>query len=326
MLNDRNIDWDFEANHRITDVREVEGIQVRLEEHRAPKEQVGRYATAMKHGANFPAIVLNEDELVDGNTRVSARRRNGEDTIPAYRCHGLTALQARSLSVELNQSNGLAMTEKEIRNFVVTALEEGADPEVRSLARMTGVRENKIQRWIAEARFEARAAQSGISQTLIDALPESTRASLHAVRLAPVFRELTALAAEARMPALEVKAIVGKVNSAPSESDALAIVASERDARASEIRAVASGFKPRARRSKGSAQHIGGLVKFGTDELLDVAPEKQYETFVRIKELRDRLEQVIERAEREWNLTPPAEGPGASSDETTGTPAMATVG
>src|SRR5574337_1929345 len=33
------------------------------------------------------------------------------------------------------------------------------------------------------------------------------------------------------------------------------------------------------RRSKGSAQHIGGLARFEVGDLLDVAPEKQYETF-----------------------------------------------
>ena len=70
----------------------------------------------MKHGAQFPAIVLNDRlERIDGNTRLEARIKNGDMTIPAYICHGLTQLQARSLSVELNQSNGLAMTEEEIR-------------------------------------------------------------------------------------------------------------------------------------------------------------------------------------------------------------------
>jgi hypothetical protein len=74
--------------------------------------------------------------------------------------------------------------------------------------------------------------------------------------------------------------------------------------RADEIRAIASGFSP-DRKSKGSAQHIGGLLRFDVDALLDVAREKQYETFTRLKELRDRLDLVVNQAQRNWDLTPP---------------------
>jgi hypothetical protein len=82
-------------------------------------------------------------------------------------------------------------------------------------------------------------------------------------------------------------------------------VQDEREQRADEIRAVASGFSPRDRKSKGSAQHLGGLQRFDVDDLLDVAPEKQYETFERMKVVRDRLDIVISRAQGEWDLTPP---------------------
>jgi hypothetical protein len=305
MLAARKIDFEFEPNVQIDEIRDVEGNQVRLTEHRAPKDQVNKYAVAMKHGANFPAVVLNDRlERIDGNTRLEAKIKNGDETVPAYICHGLTPLEARSLSVELNQSNGLAMTNDEIRQFIAGAVQEGKHPEVKTLARMTGVRENTISRWIAETEFRGRAEQRGLDSGLIDVLPDSTRAALQGIRLAPVFEELTVLAAETRMPAAQVKKMVAEVNAATSESDALAIVSAERQARADELRAVASGFKPRERRSKGSAQHIGGLVRFQVDELLDVDPEKQYETYMRMKTVRDRLNQVVSRAEKEWDLTP----------------------
>jgi hypothetical protein len=307
MLKARSIDFDFEPNIQIAQIRDAEGNQVRLTEHRAPKEQVAKYATAMKHGASFPAIVLNDRmEKIDGNTRLAARIKNGDDTIAAYICHGMTPLQARSLSVELNQSNGLAMTDEEIRRFIDGAVLEGQDPEVRTLARMTGVRETKISRWIAETEFMARAERDEIEERHINALPPSTRAALQVTRLAAVFRALTVLAAEARIPAAKVKKIVAAANGAASEADALAIVENERTARADEIRAVASGFSPRDdRRSKGSAQHLGGLAKFEVEDLLDVAPEKRFETFQRLKLVSDRLTEVVSRAEREWDLTPP---------------------
>ena len=305
MLAARNIDYDFEANLRISEIRDAEGNQVRFREHRATKDQVQKYATAMKHGATFPAIVLNDaHELIDGNTRRAAALKNGYDTIAAYICHGTTPLENRSLSVELNQSNGQSMTDAEIRAFIERAVLEGQHPEIKTLSRMTGVRETKIARWIAETQFRSRATRDGITDAHVEVLPDSTRAALNATRLEPVFKELTTLAAEARMPANDVKKVVTAVNSASSEGEALAIVESERRSRASELRAVASGFKPR-HRSKGSAQHIGGLLRFNVEDLLDVAPEKQFETYDRMKSLRDRLNAVVERAEREWDLTPP---------------------
>lgn len=307
MLKARAIDFEFEPNLAIADIREAEGFQVRLMEHRAPKDQVAKYATAMKHGATFPAVVVNENhEKIDGNTRLQARIKNGADTIASYILFGISALEARSLSVELNQSNGLAMTDEEIRRFIDGAVKEGEHPEVRALARMTGVRETKITRWIAETQFLGRVAEAEIAERYVNALPPSTRATLQATKLAAVFKALTTLAAEAKLTAAEVKGIVAQVNGASSEQEALSIVQTERDSRADEIRAVASGFSPRDnRRSKGSAQHIGGLARFEVDDLLDVAPEKQYEIFQRVKLLRDRLDTVVARAEREWDLTPP---------------------
>src|SRR5207253_1091407 len=82
MLAARNIDYDFEPNVRVSEIRDTEGNQVRFREHRATKDQVQKYATAMKHGAMFPAIVLNDaNELIDGNTRRAAALKNGYDTI-----------------------------------------------------------------------------------------------------------------------------------------------------------------------------------------------------------------------------------------------------
>lgn len=311
MLKARGIDYDFEPNLAITDIREAEEAQVRLLEHRAPQDQVTKYATAMKHGATFPAIVVNENfEKIDGNTRLEAKKKNGSDTIAAYIVFGVTALDARSLSVELNQSNGLAMTEVEIRNFIAGAISEGQHPEVRTLARMTGVRELKIHRWIAETQFLDRARQAGITDRHLSVLPPSTRAALNSIRLDTVFMTLTTLAAEAKLTAAEVKQLVTQVNGASSEEEARQIVEAERNARADEIRKIASGFSP-DRKSKGSAQHIGGLMRFEVDDLLDVAPEKQYETYTRIKELRDRLDLVVNHAQRDWDLTPPADSQDA---------------
>jgi hypothetical protein len=223
------------------------------------------------------------------------------------------------------------MEEDEIRSFIVDAIQSGQQPEVKSLARMTGVKDTKIARWIADTKFTNRVRNSGIDERLVDMLPESTRVALEATHLAPVFENLTVLAADARMPAAEAKKLVSAVNNAPSQTEALAIVSAERDARADQIRAAASGFKPRQRRSAGSAQHFGALLKFDVDDLLDVEPQRQYETFQRLQVVRDRLDAVVRRAKDEWDLTPPPEpatgddGAASSAAEAGPVPALTTA-
>lgn len=316
MLNARNIHFDFEPNVLIEKIRLAEGFQVRYDKNRAPKEQVKKYAVAMKHGAVFPAIVLNENlERIDGNTRLEARIQNGDTVVPAYICSGLTALEARSLSVELNQSNGLAMTDAEIRSFIDGAVEDGQVADLRTLARMTGIKDSTIARWIAESQFVSRATREGISESTISQLAGTARAALQSARLDSVFRIATQLAADAKLKVSEIKKLISAANKAPSEAESIAIVTAEREARNDDIRARASGFTPRGDyKSKGSAQHLGGLVRFDVDELLDVAPDKQYDTYQRMTTLRDRLAEVVSRAEREWDLTPP---PASENDEDT---------
>jgi hypothetical protein len=315
MLKARGLDYEFEANVAIEDIREAEEAQVRLEIHRAPKEQVTKYATAMSHGATLPAVVLNEHyEKIDGNTRLEAKRRLKHDTIPAYIVYGVTPVEARSLSVELNQSNGQAMTDGEIRKFIVDAMREGQELQVPALAKITGARDLKIKRWIAEARFEERANRHALDYQV---LPPSTKAVLNSVKLDAVFIAMTKLATAARLPTAEVKRLVSAVNHAGSEQDALDVVNSEHQTRAEEIRAIASGFSG-ARKSKGSVQHLGGLLHFSAEDLLDVAEDKQYETYLRMTELRELLSSVINRATQEWKLTPPAptsEGSDNTSDQ-----------
>jgi hypothetical protein len=194
----------------IDEISDVEGNQVRVSEHRAPKAMVRRYAEQMKAGAVFPAIVVHDRrELVDGNTRRMAAVRNGLErleTIPAYICSDLSELQARSLSVELNQSHGLSIADEEIRAFVANAIAEGQMLDTKSYARMTGTRESTLAPWVAAKQFEMRAEREGVPPAVVAGLSDSARAVLNATRLKSVFGEAAALAAAARVPVSQLKA------------------------------------------------------------------------------------------------------------------------
>jgi ParB-like nuclease family protein len=299
----RHVSYVFEPNLDIKQIRDVEGNQVRLSEHRAPKAMVDRYAEQMKAGAVFPAIVVNDRyEIVDGNSRWMAAQRNRRETIAAYVCSDLSALQARSLSVELNQLHGLSMTDEEIRAFVTGAVEEGQVLDPRAYARMTGVKASTLARWAAAKHFDMRAARDGLASDRLMDLADSVRAALNVTRLEAVFMQVTSLAADARVPVAQLKEIISEANAAPSEAEALAVIARAREARSEDIRTIASGFKRAPRKSKGSALYIGGLLGCEVADLLDVSPDKQAEMFTRLSRLRERLDVALARARVEWNL------------------------
>ena len=299
----RHIDFEFEPNLDVNVVRDVEGNQVRLTEHRAPRATVDRYAEQMRAGAIFPAIVVNDrHEIVDGNSRWMAAKRNRKETVAAYVCQGLSALEARSLSVELNQSHGLSMTEEEIRAFVTSAVDEGQVLDAKAYSRMTGTRPSTLNRWVAVKNFETRAARHGLSAEHYGLLSDSTRAALQVAKLSSVFVQITALAMDARIPVAQLKTIITEANAAPSEVDSLTVVARARADRSDEIKAIAAGFKRARRRGVGSALHIGGLLRFGVEDLLDVPEEKRSEAYQQMSCLRERLDGALVRARNEWGM------------------------
>jgi hypothetical protein len=303
-LRARHIDFTFEPNLRLDGILDAEGHQVRLIEHRAPAEMVTRFAQQMKAGAVFPAIVINDQgELIDGNTRRLGAIKAGKEVIAAYICTGLSALEARSLSVELNQCHGLSMTEEEIHSFVLGAVNEGQMLDTKSFARITGVRTSTLSRWMAQAGFQLRAARCGVSGAVVDVLSQSAQALLNAVRLTPVFVQLTALAAEARVSTSELRAIVARVNAAPSEADAMAVVSEERDLRRGDIRAVATGFLSGRSKGRRSAMHVVALLNLDVEDLLDVVPDKQEETIERLRNLRDHIDRAVVRADARMSAT-----------------------
>jgi hypothetical protein len=302
-LTARHIDYRFEPNFGIESIVDAEGHQVRLIEHRAPAEMVTRYAQQMKAGAVFPAIVINEQgDLIDGNTRRRAAVKAGQSTVAAYICRDLTPIQARSLSVELNQANGLAMDEKELHEYVRSAVCEGHTLDTKACARITGVRPATLDRWKAQAQFEQRATRCGIRDVDVAALPEGVQAALNGIRLLPVLREATSLAIRARLSVPAVRTLVTNINGATSEAEALQVVTAERDARSADIRAIASGFAARRQVAHRSSMHVAALLRLRPDDLVDVTPERRADAIARLRDLRDHVDRALESAGARWGL------------------------
>lgn len=309
-LEARHVNYRFEANLPLSELRDVEGNQVRRSEHRAPKEMVKRFAEQMKNGATFPAIVVNEHyELVDGNTRWAAAKQNKRTSLPAYVCENLTALQARSLSVELNQSHGQSMSPDEIRAFVESAADAGQKINTQAYARMTGTQPRTLARWVSAHEFRARAVREGFPAGAIAQLPESVQVVLNTAKLKAVFSEATRLAIDARVTAQVLQTIVRDAINSLSEAAALEVIASARAVRAEDIKTLAAGFQPAKRRSSGSEAFIGGLLKFEPADLVDVAPERRQDALARMRTLHERLGLAIEQATTAWSRNTNGMGP-----------------
>jgi hypothetical protein len=133
-------------------------------------------------------------------------------------------------------------------------------------------------------------------------LADSVRAALNVAKLEAVFVQVTALAVDAKVPAAQLRRIITEANAAPSEAEALAVVARAREERSEDIRTIASGFRSAPRKSKGSALHIGGLLRFEVADLLDVSPDKRTEMYMRMNCLWERLGVALAQARVEWDL------------------------
>lgn len=118
--------------------------------------------------------------------------------------------------------------------------------------------------------------------------------------------ETAALAVAARMSVSAVRRLVTQTNAAASEAEALAVVAGERDARADEIRSIASGFAARRRVGHRATMHIAALLRVRVDDLLEVPFEKRAETVARLRDLRDHLDRAFASAVTRWA---PGDGP-----------------
>lgn len=295
ILGARHVAHSFEPNLAVGAIRTPEGHQVRLIEHRAPRNLVDTYAVQMRQGAVFPAIVVTESfEVVDGNTRLAAATKCRATSIPAYVCAAMSALEIRSLSIELNQIHGQRMTAEEIRNFVVGCVRSGVAVDPATCARITGAKASAIARWVTIEQCRARAAAQGLS---IDGMSDAAIVVVATARLDRVFVELAAAATNGRASASRLRAIASEANSAASEAEAVAVVAREN---ATTLLSEDPGAS--ARRSHGSALHVGGLLRFDVDDLLDVAPDKQSETYAGLCMVRDLLDAAVAAAESEWRL------------------------
>jgi hypothetical protein len=300
ILMARRVSYSFEPNLALANLR-VWGYDGSCDasSSRVPEHTVNHYAEQMRRGAVFPAIATTDQfEVFDGIARYAAAVKNGDATIAAYVCFGVSPQERLSLAIELNQAHGLRMTDEEVREFIAGCVRHGVGLDVTTSARITGVKRTMLTRWITVERFWIRATKLGLSTDEARVIPDAHAVALSGARLDAVFAAAIDLATACTCTAAELRDIVTAANGAQSEIDAIAKVASARTERASDQESQTHSESTRRRTT--SALHVGGLLRFAVDDLLDVAPERQRDTFTGMCVIRDLLSAAIAAAEVNW--------------------------
>jgi hypothetical protein len=287
-------------------------VQVREDQHYAPKHMVDRFAVQMNESV-FPPIVVTEDNyLVDGSTRVGARKQREDRFAPAFviavrygdpRTSEEKKLLLKVLAATLNSNGGKQLEKKEsmaaVRHMI--ALEYKND----EIARTLGVSPNMVTRAKAERTAETKLDHVGLGESFYkDMRPTSKRALGRgaAVDLNDLpFKALAELSVDAGLNATEVAAVAKKVKDTGSDTaamDALTELRAENATRIAEVARTGSGRPSVAGQLR---QHLGFVVKHSERDMIETSPDvtKVVEHQELIRRSIDMLQRVLTEQEAE---------------------------
>lgn len=160
-INKLGLAFTYDPEFRLERLDVKNRIQVRDDEHLAPKENVERYSNQIRFGG-FPPIVIYEPtlDIVDGNTRLTAARKMGMEVFPTILITKTTKEDRLViLGTLLNNRNGQALSRKESEKVVHEMLTAGASSTY--IQEIVGLAVNTIGKIARILAFEARAKKTG---------------------------------------------------------------------------------------------------------------------------------------------------------------------
>jgi ParB-like chromosome segregation protein Spo0J len=225
-LLDWNIPYEYDPEMPIAEIRRVEAAQTRTLEHLADASQIERYTAQMEAGAVFPPILLlNRDLLLDGNTRLAAAKKLRRKTIPAFHADFPNGELGRSFAAALNQQNGRPLSTEEAHRAALSLLSFGHTEE--SVAREIGYSRTAIGHWRKEKEFSERTKLTR-TENKAAGISRIDQRKLADIKLSTPFAAVLDLVADVRPKTSLVTELVKAVQQAPSEADALEVVAKHR--------------------------------------------------------------------------------------------------
>lgn len=290
--------WNISFRHRedvvIDQIRRDDDAQVRRIDHIAIPANVDTYALQMKAGAQFPPVVVWAGMLIDGNTRLSAAKKNGLATFDVYEVELPSITMAKNLAAALNQLGGQKLTMEEARESALNYISEGfTDGQI---AMYLGVTAEAARQWRKLSEVAERAERTGMGE-FVAGLNKTQKMELAKVTHDQPFRDLVSAVqaakdAGAKVEKNDLKEVVEKVVEATSDDAASQIVAEAREEWV-PVGPIPSPVR-KNRKAQQARMHIGGLLKAkeSAKELID--PAKREEDLVRWQELQALVAEMVE--------------------------------
>jgi hypothetical protein len=291
----------LEQQFDLTTVDPDERVQVRIDKNNAPKEMVQRFAAQMSFSL-FPPIVVTEDaRVVDGNTRVKARRAREERYCSALvipvswdDADELTRTKIEYLGLALNNSNGKPLDRAEKRKMVRDALQLGMTP--KQITATVGFPTSVINAIRLELAGEKKLERVGLK-----APDEETKMRPAALRSLgrqvdlndQPFTELATLTDEAGFAVGEISALAAAVRETGSDELGLERIAREREANAQRIADRAQGkdgYPPAARQLK---SRLGFINDKEVSALVETNPERMADHIEALESAIAKLQEVL---------------------------------
>lgn len=231
LLGDIGIKWEYKTNIPINKLRVGESKRLNLR----PNETIDgsmlvRYASEMKKGKRFPAIVVREDNLiVGGNHRIEAARQAGRTHVDAYVLRGLTQQQQDEFVRRDNVRHGKTLTEEEKISTCVELHRKHGTSILKLCEDFFGGDEASYRKiltlnWAYEVREKLQAQGVAVRD-----IPPNTLATFYQLRdNTNVLREAGMLAAVHGLSQIQCAELVNKIKAKGTESERVAVVSDMR--------------------------------------------------------------------------------------------------
>ena len=189
-----NVPYEYDPAVPVDSIKFVESAQVRREEAGAYKEQVEEYAEQMRNGAVFPPIVLlGNNILTDGNTRIKAHKKLRRTTIPAFKTQFPNPDLAVAFAGAMNQRNGRRLRKEDAHRAAISLLDAKHSEE--SVAAELGYSRTQIANWRRETSFWRKAEATALPEEVVAKIKAPTQRKLSGIGHNPQFAAATTLVA-----------------------------------------------------------------------------------------------------------------------------------
>lgn len=277
LLDEHGISYTYEAMVPLSDLERHADAQSRLGT--VKQADVRGYAEQMKQGAIFPPVVLWEDSvegwvIVDGNTRVLAKRKNKATHTDAYVVDLSTSAEAIVVSAIFNGTNGQPLSTSEIKRAILANEKMGTKRySAKRLAKDYGVSAAYVSKIINVARAKDDLVALGVD---VNALHDSALDKIGKITDDAVKRDLANLAIDAKLSQPDLAAVVRDVKAKGAEADRLKVVSDSRTEQARRIEDVKQG-----RAVSGNPAATAAMVMGRLNKAIETHPDA--ETWVPVK-------------------------------------------